>query len=376
MNMPVNGGHGRRIVDEPIDVGKRSQTPVSKAAPTRYQKLANAHAGYLQAKAGTRARFTRTGRAAAKEAEQPKAKSRMRSKAEERAAKIAEPIIAPIVRETAKPLIYTGVAAGTAGGTAGGYLGSRTGHKQELGKAFTSAKAIAGLRGTGRNPFPAFQQGPGAKALQHKFHAEQRPDLARRAGNVLLARSDRAAHAEGRVKNEFQPKLSSYQSSGVGKGLISALRGTKKIVPLPERPIPAFAVKGGWRDARLDAREAAASDRGRFLAGRVGKAERYYDPEDRRQRHFGMAQAAAGIGGAAALAHGGRGALKTTTLVRRNSKITNEKLLRMGSKHGMKTNQLAVGPRDLAWMGGGGAGVGAAAAMEHHSNHPAGKAWH
>ena len=53
----------------------------------------------------------------------------------------------------------------------------------------------------------------------------------------------------------------------VNKGLMSVLRGKPKIIPLPERPIPKFAVKGGWRDARLDAREEAASDRGRFRAG-------------------------------------------------------------------------------------------------------------
>lgn len=60
--------------------------------------------------------------------------------------------------------------------------------------------------------------------------------------------------------------------SAVGKRLFANLRGTPKIVPLPKPHIPTFAVKGGWRDARLDAREYAASDRGRYKA-RMSKAD-------------------------------------------------------------------------------------------------------
>ena len=275
----------------------------------------------------------------------------------------------PALAAAGNALAWGGAIGGASAGTRRAH---RMGHlkpdKGNVTKSFVSAKAIARLRGTGMNPMPQFQQGPGAKALQHKFHAEQRPDLARRAGNVLLARSDRAAYAEGRVKNEFQPKLSSYQSSGVGKGLRSVLRGTKKVVPLPEPHIPAFAVKGGWRDARLDAREYAASDRGRFIAGRVGKSEvsktRNYDPEHRRQRRLGMGQAALLMGGGTSAGFGVKGAMKDTETVRR------------GVSGGKNLKRLvAASPRNLALLGGGIAGVGGAGAIQQHANSRRGKGW-
>ena len=128
----------------------------------------------------------------------------------------------------------------------------------EFGKS-VSASSIARLRGTGRNPFPTFQQGPGAEKLGNTFRRQGKTALANRAGRLQVATGDRAAHAAGRVKNEFQPKLSSYQTSGVGKSLLATMRAMHKAKPLPRKSIPTHAVQGGWRDAQLDARETGAA---------------------------------------------------------------------------------------------------------------------
>ena len=93
-----------------------------------------------------------------------------------------------------------------------------------------------------------------------------------RRQSLATAGREQAASRRATLHQQYNATPNFTQRGQIGKGLRSLIMGTKKVVPLPERAIPSFAVKGGWRDARLDAREYAASDRGRFRAG-VSKAE-------------------------------------------------------------------------------------------------------
>jgi hypothetical protein len=114
----------------------------------------------------------------------------------------------------------------------------------------------------------------------------------------------------------------------------------------------------------------------------VGKS-RFYDPEHRRQRRLGMAEAALAGAGAAGLAVGGHGAVKSTKAVRAlSTKVPKGggDGLRAGTfvTHG-KTKAgkgiLALRRRDAAALAGGTAGVGGALGLRSYAESRRGTAW-
>jgi hypothetical protein len=126
-----------------------------------------------------------------------------------------------------------------------------------------------------------------------------------------------------------------------------------------------------------------------------GKSEEFgktrsYDPEHRRQQRLGAATAVLGIGGLAAATHGGKGAVKTTKLVRGletrtqvtpsgasltgNNSRANARHRKVGEYNFARRAAMASG-KDLAFLGGGTAAVGAAGAVQGHANSRRGKAW-
>ena len=113
---------------------------------------------------------------------------------------------------------------------------------------------------------------------------------------------------EPKVYKKPTPTAQALRDS-FGKGLVSRARKladerlierSRKLMADKPRTIPAHEVKGGWRDARLDAREADA-------AGKVGKADvlrAMYGPNKVRNRAVaGGSVVAAGALGAVAIHH-------------------------------------------------------------------------
>jgi hypothetical protein len=99
---------------------------------------------------------------------------------------------------------------------------------------------------------------------------------------------------------------------------------------------------------------------------KVGKS-RFYDPESRRQRRLGAAQAALAGGAVVGTTLGVRGAAKTTKLVRgkhpnilASPKERAALLQRLGGA-------VSAQPRDLALLGGGTASGGGAVALHRHA---------
>lgn len=99
---------------------------------------------------------------------------------------------------------------------------------------------------------------------------------------------------------------------------------------------------------------------------KVGKS-RFYDPESRRQRRLGMAEAALAGGSAAGLILGVRGAAKTTKLVRgKHPNIVGSAKEVAELKHRVG-RAVSAKPRELALLGGGAASGGGAVAVRRHA---------
>lgn len=126
----------------------------------------------------------------------------------------------------------------------------------------------------------------------------------------------------------------------------------------------------------------------------VGK--RYYDPEDKRQRRLGHAQAATGIAGTAAAASGvnsiaqdSKKARKkvanlsadreTVQRVNEELKSRKKKMHPVNAASGMTPAQrktiFAVSGRNAALTAGGLLGVGAATQISRHANSNRGRGW-
>ena len=106
----------------------------------------------------------------------------------------------------------------------------------------------------------------------------------------------------------------------------------------------------------------------------VHKAQRYYDPEHRRQRRFGMTETALAIGGGALAAHGiaGKVGMRATTKIARQSVEESTK-----AKHGLDVSSklLATSRRSAAETAGGAGLVAGASGLHYHGNHSRGKSW-
>lgn len=107
----------------------------------------------------------------------------------------------------------------------------------------------------------------------------------------------------------------------------------------------------------------------------IGKA-RFFDPEHRRQRRLGMAEAALAGGGIAGLVLGGRGAARTTKAIRamatRGDKGTFNATVG-GTKKGRRV--LAAAPRELALLSGGAAATGGAVGVRQYAESRRGRGW-
>lgn len=115
----------------------------------------------------------------------------------------------------------------------------------------------------------------------------------------------------------------------------------------------------------------------------VGKAARYYDPEEARQRRFGAGQATTGILGAALLAGGGRRARKLTRGLRSAPTLTNSggKGIPLHSNVVDAVNTVRGGKfaaadyKALALMGGGVASGAASAGIGHRARSERNRRW-
>lgn len=131
--------------------------------------------------------------------------------------------------------------------------------------------------------------------------------------------------------------------------------------------------------------------------GSVGK--RYYDPEDRRQRRVGQAQAIAGAGGAGAAGFGAKGIADDTKKLRQKSgtsekgAATNRATLRRLAENAPEGKKpyiadlkpvldsadrkglLKVTPKNAALLAGGAAGLGAASQITRHVSSSRGRGW-
>lgn len=125
---------------------------------------------------------------------------------------------------------------------------------------------------------------------------------------------------------------------------------------------------GGSRGRRItDAEDEPLTDEGCKISD-VGKAARHYDPEHRRQRRLGVAEAGLLGGGAALIGLGTRGAIKTTKGVRALAHPPGGTVFRSKEEADAynKTKKatggaLAIGrKRDVAAIGTGAAAVGGA----------------
>jgi hypothetical protein len=151
----------------------------------------------------------------------------------------------------------------------------------------------------------------------------------------------------------------------------------------PKSAVKTFArFKRGY--VPVAAAGAATGAVGGALSGRrrqpVGKS-RFYDPEHRRQRRLGMGQAALTGAGAAGLAIGGRGALKSTKAVRALTVRAPKGSPKAGSfsiAHGdtpAGKGILALRRRDAAALAGGTAGLGGALGLRSYAESRRGTAW-
>lgn len=110
------------------------------------------------------------------------------------------------------------------------------------------------------------------------------------------------------------------------------------------------------------------------LPDTIGKA-RQYDPEIDRARRYGAAEAALAGAGAVAGFRGVKGAAKTTKLLRGTHRNI------VGSPAELKAIQNRTGKavgasrKDLAYLGGGAAGVGGAVALNRHAESRRSKPW-
>ena len=166
------------------------------------------------------------------------------------------------------------------------------------------------------------------------------------------------------IGHKLAPQAGISRAAGLGAGALGGLAGnvTHPVsAAIRHSPKALIGAGGGLAYHELKERKNRKAN--------VGKTARYYDPEGRRQRRLGLAEAALlGTGGALAF-RGGRGALKTTKLIR-GATVTGES---GGSIVPKKL--LAVTRRDLAQLGGGATAIGAAGAVDYHGNHPRGRQW-
>jgi hypothetical protein len=261
MSALVNGGHGRRIVDEKSELSKRSQVPVSKGAWDKIDHgltRAATLAGKVEAGSKKAADKGRAAQAKLAELRKPGAKTEaLRHRVGEKAAKKIEPEVAQMVRHHGKRVVGVAAGVGLAGAAGGSYAGTKLGNYPGGAKGYVSDK---------RN----------------------------QAGHLVATGRDRAAD-----------KIS------------------------------------------------------------VDKADRYYDPENNRQRRSGMFQAGAIGAGAIGVGIGLKGAAKHTKAVRGAIKHPN----------GKKDKTIAATRRHLAEIGGGTAAMGVGGAEEYNSTHARGKAW-
>jgi len=122
---------------------------------------------------------------------------------------------------------------------------------------------------------------------------------------------------------------------------------------------------GPGKEMKASERDLRAAQRRKRQAAKqtVGKA-RHYDPEHRRQRRLGAAEAALAIGGVASMARGVHGTRKTTRA------LSSARKLRPGL-----VRAVAASPQDLAYLGGGTAGVAGAGLVRQHAEGARGRAW-
>ena len=108
-------------------------------------------------------------------------------------------------------------------------------------------------------------------------------------------------------------------------------------------------------------------------SGTVGKS-RFYDPEHRRQRRLGAAEAGLTGGALAGLALGGRGVVRVSRLARKTQGIVGDskdvKALRSALKHGVAARR-----QDAALAAGGAAAGIGAYAVNRHAESRRGRAW-
>ena len=126
--------------------------------------------------------------------------------------------------------------------------------------------------------------------------------------------------------------------------------------------------------------------------GQGAVAKRYYDPEDRRQRRAGQAQALAGSAGAAGIGYGARGAYKDNKAYRSalkeldsaNEYLSSKKrgMVKLGERAAQNSRGRVPGKgtaiisrRHGAGLLAGAAGIGAAAQIGRHMNSNRGRGW-
>jgi hypothetical protein len=103
--------------------------------------------------------------------------------------------------------------------------------------------------------------------------------------------------------------------------------------------------------------------------------KRDYNPEHRRQRRLGMAEAALVGGGLFSAVRGGRGIVRTSQLGRKIGGVTAKDKDSVRELHSALKHGITARRRDLAYAGGGATAIGAAGGLHAWGEGHRGRAW-
>jgi hypothetical protein len=343
MSDVINGGHGRRIVEDKIVFGKRSQV-VAKFDKTHFNRVmwSDDRIGGMSNDVGAKGKKGKAARRVGGHA-------------------------------------FVGATAGAVAGGVPGYVLGRKHLKGKYGPA-------AGAAGMAIGGIPAQLVG-GAIGRSHGIRSAEKEGLIKSEDRATIGRQAAGAYfapVHGLVagKKGHKIRAAAHETAGVTLGQLPGFvagQAASRMMPTGRAKVAtqlgalgvqsAGAWAGGMKGVRNaqaaghykpQAKSTASKGLGETIDRKVqeikdNKTPRKYDPEHNRQRRLGAAQAGLGLGGAALLIHGGKGAVKTSR----------------SAKRGIQ----AARTRDLAQIGGGTAMLGGAAAVNHHAGHSRGKTW-
>ena len=217
-------------------------------------------------------------------------------------------------------------------------------------------------------------------------------------GRHRSARTDATPAYMARLRrNARQGKIGQGEYVGRRRKVTKGLLHQSVARPIARRAATATLANRGITQGRLVATGGAGARKGnlgvakgaRWTNGRprqltklslrkkpVGKA-RYFDPDERRERRQGMAIGALGLAGGAAVLRGGRSSVKTTRKLREvgRAAVRNNKNATTVARGRQMQALVSATPRELAYLGGGTAGLASAAELHRRGTTRRGGRW-